>query len=129
MLFGKKFEKLINPKFSLEETDLGTKATLTVLVDDGENPPYEAYVSYIINPELSERFGLMVYAHTHTALLKEICNTDLKPPEPCECKSLAWREMHPKDEVEYWCTLDGHTYPRPHTKGCPKNPKNRKKND
>ena len=59
MLFGKKFEKLINPTFSLEETDLGTKATLTVLVDDGENPPYEAYVSYIINPELFKQFGLM----------------------------------------------------------------------
>lgn len=129
MLFGKKFEKLIYPKFSLEETDHGTKATLTVLVDDGKNPPYEAYVSYIISPELFERFGLMAYAHTHTALLNEISNTDLKPPEPCECKSLAWREMHPKDEVEYWSTLDGHTYPRPHTKGCPKNPKNRKKND
>lgn len=129
MLFGKKFEKLINPTFSLEETDLGTKATLTVLVDDRANPPYEAYVSYIINHELFERFGLMTYAHTHTALLKEICNADLKPPEPCECKSHVWMEMHPTDEVEYWSTLDGHTYPRPHTKGCPKNPKNRKKND
>lgn len=129
MLFGKKFEKLINPMFSLEETDLGTKATLTVLVDDRENPPYEAHVSYIINPELFERFGLMTYAHTHTALLNEICKTDLKPPEPCECKSLAWSETHPNDKVEYWSTLDGHTYPRPHTNRCPKNPKNRKKDD
>ena len=129
MLFGKSFEKLINPTFSLKETRLGTKATLTVLVDDGVNPPYEAYVSYIINPVLFEQFGLMAYAHTHTALLKEICKTDLKPPEPCECKSLAWMKMHPTDEVEYWSTLDGHTYPRPHTKQCPKNPKNRKKND
>lgn len=129
MLFGKSFEKLINPTFSLEETRLGTKATLTVLVDDGVNPPYEAYVSYIINPELFERFGLMTYAHTHTALLKEICKTDLKPPEPCECKSRSWMVMHPTDKVEYWSTLDGHTYPRPHTKDCPKNPKNRKKDD
>lgn len=129
MMFGKSFEKLINPTFSLEETRLGTKATLTVLVDDGENPPYEAYVSYIINPELFKQFGLTTYAHTHTALLKEICKTDLKPPEPCECKSLAWMKMHPTDKVEYWSTLDGHTYPRPHTKQCPKNPKNRKKND
>lgn len=128
MLFGKKFEKLINPTFSLEETDRGIKATLTVLVDDRENPPYEAYASYIIKPELFEMFGLMTYAHTHTALLKEICNTDLKPPEPCECKSHAWMKMHPGDEVEYWSTLDGHTYPRPHTKSCPKNPKNRSKN-
>lgn len=128
MLFGKKFEKLINPTFSIEETDLGTKVTLTVLVDDRENPPYEAHASYIINPELFEMFGLMTYAHTHTALLKEICNADLKPPEPCECKSPAWREMHPTDKVEYWSTLDGHTYPRPHTKECPKNPKNRSKN-
>lgn len=128
MLFGKKFEKLINPTFSLEETDRGIKATLTVLVDDRENPPYETYASYIIKPELFEMFGLMTYAHTHTALLKEICNTDLKPPEPCECKSSAWRAMHPTDEVEYWSTLDGHTYPRPHTKECPKNPKNRSKN-
>lgn len=126
MLFGKKFEKLINPTFSLEETELGTLAKLTVLVDDGRNPPYDTRVSYTINPELFKRFGLMTYAHTHTALLKEICNTDLKPPEPCECKSPAWREMHPNDEVEYWSTLDGHTYPRPHTKGCPNNPKNRK---
>lgn len=129
MLFGKSFEKLINPTFSLKETRLGTKATLTVLVDDGVNPPYEAYVSYIINPELFERFGLMTYAHTHTALLKEICKTDLKPPEPCECKSRSWMVMHPTDKVEYWSTLDGHTYPRPHTKDCPKNPKNRKKDD
>lgn len=129
MLFGKKFEKLINPTFSLEETDRGSKATLTVLVDDRENPPYEAYASYIIKPELFEMFGLMTYAHTHTALLKEICNTDLKPPEPCECKSLAWMKMHPGDEVEYWSTLDGHTYPRPHTRLCPKNPKNRKNDD
>lgn len=129
MMFGKSFEKLINPTFSLEETRLGTKATLTVLVDDRENPPYEAYVSYIINPELFKRFGLMTYAHTHTALLKEICRTDLKPPEPCECKSLAWMKMHPTDEVEHWSTLDGHTYPRPHTKQCPKNPKNRKTDD
>lgn len=129
MLFGKSFEKLINPTFSLKETRLGTKATLTVLVDDGVNPPYEAYVSYIINPELFERFGLMTYAHTHTALLKEICKTDLKPPEPCECKSRSWMMMHPTDKVEYWSTLDGHTYPRPHTKDCPKNPKNRKKDD
>lgn len=129
MMFGKSFEKLINPTFSLDETERGTRAKLTVLVDDGANPPYEAYVSYIINPELFDRFGLMAYAHTHTALLKEICKTDLKPPEPCECKSLAWTKMHPGDEVEYWSTLDGHTYPRPHTKQCPKNPKNRIKND
>lgn len=129
MLFGKKFEKLINPTFSLEETELGTLAKLTVLVDDGMNPPYDTRVSYIINPELFKRFGLMTYANTHTVLLKEICNTDLKPPEPCECKSPAWREMHPNDEVEYWSTLDGHTYPRPHTKGCPNNPKNRKTDD
>lgn len=129
MLFGKKFEKLINPTFSLEETELGTLAKLTVLVDDGMNPPYDTRVSYTINPELFKRFGLMTYAYTHTALLKEICNTDLKPPEPCECKSPAWREMHPNDEVEYWSTLDGHTYPRPHTKGCPNNPKNRKTDD
>lgn len=129
MLYGKSFEKLIAPTFSLKETRLGTKATLTVLVDDGVNPPYEAYVSYIINPELFERFGLMTYAHTHTALLKEICKADLKPPEPCECKSRSWMAMHPTDKVEYWSTLDGHTYPRPHTKDCPKNPKNRKKDD
>ncbi len=129
MLFGKKFEKLINPTFSLEETDLGAKATLTVLVDDRENPPYEAHVSYIIKPELFERFGLMAYAHTHTALLQELCKTDLKSPEPCECKSYAWLKMHPTDKVEYWSTLDGRTYQRPHTKQCPKNPKNRKKDD
>ena len=129
MLFGKKFEKLINPTFSLEETDLGTKATLTVLVDDRETPPYEAHVSYIINPELLERFGLMTYAHTHTALLREICKTDLKPPEPCECKSHVWMKMHPTDKVEYWSTLDGHTYQKPHTKLCPKNPKNGKNDD
>lgn len=129
MLFGKSFEKLINPTFSLEETRAGTRAKLTVLVDDGTNPPYEAHVSYIINPELFARFGVMAYAHTHTALLKELCKTDLKPPEPCECKSLAWTETHPSDEVEYWSTLDGHVYPRPHTKLCPKNLKNRKKND
>lgn len=129
MLFGKSFEKLINPTFSLKETRSGTKATLTVLVDDGVNPPYDAYVSYIINPELFERFGLMTYAHTHTALLKEICRTDLKPPEPCECKSSSWMVLHPTDKVEYWSTLDGHTYPRPHTKDCPNNPKNRKKDD
>lgn len=128
MLYGKKFEKLINPTFSLEETDLGTRATLTVLVDDRENPLYEAHASYIINPELFKRFGLMAYAHTHTALLKEICNTDLKSPEPCECKSHAWMTMHPTDKVEYWSTLDGHTYQRPHTKLCPKNPKNRNDN-
>lgn len=129
MIFGKRFEKLISPTFSLEETDLGVKAKLTVLVDDGANPPYESYVSYIISPDLFTTFGLMTYAHTHTALLKEICNSDLQPPEPCECMSPAWREMHPNDQVEYWSTLDGHTYPRPHTRGCPKNPKNRKKND
>ena len=129
MLFGKKLEKLIDPTFTLKETSLGTRATLTVLVDDRENPPYEMHVSYIIAPELFKRFGLMTYAHAHTALLKEICNTELKPPEPCGCKSLAWLEMHPNDEAEYWSTLDGHTYIRPHTKLCPKNPKNRKKND
>lgn len=129
MLFGKKFEKLINPTFSLEEIDLGTKATLTVLVDDRETPPYEAYVSYIINPDLLELFGVMAYAHTHTALLSEICKTDLKPPEPCECKSHAWMKMHPTDKVEYWSTLDGHTYQKPHTKLCPKNPKNGKNDD
>lgn len=129
MLFGKLFEKLINPKFSLEETKMGTRAKLTVLVDDGANPPYEAHVSYIINPDLLKLFGVMAYAHTHTALLNELCKTDLKPPEPCECKSAAWMKIHPNDEVEYLSTLDGHMYPRPHTKLCPKNPKNRKKND
>ena len=129
MLLGKKFEKLIKPTFSLEETEAGTEAKLTVLVDDGVNPPYEAYVTYTLKPDSFEIFGLMVYAYAHTALLKEICNTDLKPPTPCGCMSPAWREMHPNDKVEYWSTLDGRTYPRPHTRGCPKNPKNRKKND
>ena len=128
MLFGKNFEKLINPTFTLEEVEAGTKAKLTVLVDDGKNPPYEFYVSYIIDPALFDLFGLMAYAHTHTALLKELCNTDLKSPEPCECKSPAWKEMHPTDEVEYWSTLSGHTYQKTHTKQCPKNPKNRSKN-
>ena len=129
MMFGKKFEKLINPTFSLREKSTGVLARVTVLVDDGVNPPYEAYASYLIDRDLIAKFGLMAYAHSNTALLKEICNTDLKPPEPCECMSPAWHKMHPNDQVEYWSTLDGHTYPRPHTKGCPKNPKNRKKND
>lgn len=129
MLYGKSFEKLVNPTFSLEETKTGTRAKLTVIVDDGKNPPYEAYVSFIINPDLLKLFGVMAYAHTHTALLKELCKTDLKPPEPCECKSLSWMKMHPTDKVEYWSTLDGHTYQRPHTKLCPKNPKNRKQDD
>lgn len=129
MLYGKNFEKLINPKFTLHETEIGTKATLNVLVDDGMNPPYEAYVSYIISPDLLTIFGVMAYAHTHTALLKELCNSDLTPPEPCECKSHSWMEMHPTDKVEYCSTLDGHTYQKPHTKLCPKNPKNRNKND
>lgn len=129
MLLGKKFEKLIDPRFSLTEVEIGVKARLTVLVDDGVNPLYEAYASYIISRDLSETFGLMAYAHAHNALLKEICNTDLKPPEPCECMSSSWREMHPNDKVEYWSTLDGRMYPRPHTKGCPKNPKNRNKDD
>ena len=129
MIFGNRFEKLINPTFSLEETDLGTRAKLTVLVDDRVNPPYDAHVSYIVGPDLIEKFGIMSYGYVFSALLKEICNSDLKPPEPCECMSLAWKEMHPNDKMEYWSTLDGHTYPRPHTKGCPKNPKNRKTKD
>lgn len=129
MLFGKSFEKLINPTFSIEETRCGTRVTLTVLVDDRTNPPYEAHVSYVINPDLFKLFGVMAYAHTHTALLNELCKIDLKPPEPCECKSPVWMEMHPTDEIEYWSTLDGHTYQRPHTKLCPKNPKNRKQDD
>ena len=129
MLFGKNFEKLIDPTFTLKETSLGTRATLTVLVDDRENPPYEAHVSYIISPDLFKLFGVMAYAHTHTALLKELSNTDLKPPKPCECKSLAWRETHPADVIEYRKTLDGHVYQRPHTKQCPKNPKNRSEDD
>lgn len=129
MLYGKKFEKLINPTFTLEETELGTKATLTALVDDWTNPPYEAYVSHIISPDMLTLFGVMVYAHTHTALLKELCNSDLTPPEPCECKSPAWMETHPTDWVEYGCTLSGRVYQRPHTNLCPKNPKNRSEND
>lgn len=128
MLYGKKSEKLFNPTFTLEETKLGTKSTLTVLVDDGMNPPYEAYASYIISPELITLFGVMAYAHTHTALLKELCNSDLTPPDQCECKSPAWMEMHPTDKVEYRSTLDGHIYQKPHTKLCPNNPKNRSKN-
>lgn len=129
MIFGKSFEKLINPTFSLEETEVGTRAKLTVLVDDRVNPPYEAYVSYNVGPDLVARFGIMTYGYVFSALLKEICNSDLQPPEPCECMSPAWLAMHPNDKVEYWSTLDGHTYPRTHTKGCPKNPKNGKKND
>lgn len=129
MLFGNKFEKLINPTFSLEETDRGIKATLTVLVDDRENPPYEAYASYIISPDLLKLFGVMAYAHTHTALLKELCDSDLTPPEPCECKSPAWMVMHPTDAIQYWKTLDGHVYQKPHTKLCPKNPQNRGNDD
>lgn len=129
MMYGKSFEKLINPTFSLEESRVGTRAKLTVLVDDGVNPPYEAYLSYVIGPDLLELFGVMAYAHAHTALLKELCETDLKSPEPCECKSRSWMAMHPTDKIEYWSTLDGHTYQRPHTKLCPKNPKNRKTDD
>lgn len=129
MLYGKKFEKLINPTFTLEETKLGTKSTLTVLVDDGENPPYEAHASYIISPDLLNLFGVMAYAHTHTALLKELCHSDLTPPEPCECKSPAWMAMHPTDAIQYFKTLDGHVYQKPHTKFCPKNPQNRGNDD
>ena len=129
MLFGKRFEKLINPTFSLEENDLGIRAKLTVLVDNRVSPPYETYVSYNVGSDLISRFGVMAYGYVFSALLKELCNSDLKPPEPCECMSPAWREMHPNDKAEYWHTLDGHTYPRPHTTGCPKNPKNRKKDD
>lgn len=129
MMYGKNFEKLIDPAFTLEETELGTKSTLTVLVDDGENPLYEAHVSYIISPDLLKLFGVMAYAHTHTALLKELCKSDLTPPEPCECKSPAWMEMHPTDAIQYRKTLDGHVYQRPHTKLCPKNPQNRGNDD
>lgn len=129
MLYGKKFEKLINPKFTLEETELGTKATLTVIVDDRRNPPYEACVSHTISPDTLTIFGVMAYAHTHTSLLGDLCDSDLTPPDPCECKSPAWMEMHPTDRVEYYSTLYGRTYQRPHTKLCPKNPKNRSEND
>lgn len=128
MLLGKKFEKLTQATFSLKETENGVIAKLTVLVDDGRNPPYEAYVSHIISHDLVERYGVQVYALTHTALLGELCNTNLTPPEPCECKSPAWMEMHPTDEVEYRYTIAGRVYPYSHTKQCPKNPKNRSKN-
>ena len=80
MLFVKNFGKLIDPAFTLEETELGTKSTLSVLVDDGENPLYGAHVSYISSPDLLKLFGVMAYAHTHTALLKELCKSDLTPP-------------------------------------------------
>ena len=128
MLFGKKYEKLINPTFTLEESVMGVRAKLMVLVDDGRNPLYEAYVSHLIGKDLIDLYGVQVYALTHTALLKELCNTDLTPPEPCECKSPAWMEMHPTDEVEYRYTIAGRVYPYTHTKQCPKNPKNRSKN-
>lgn len=129
MMYGKKFEKLINPAFTLEETELGTKATLTVLVDDSENPPYEARVSYIISPDMLKLFGVMAYAHTHTALLKELCDSDLTPPEPCECKSPAWMETHPTDAIQYFKAFDGRFYQKTHTKLCPKNPQNRGNDD
>lgn len=51
------------------------------------------------------------------------------PPDKCECQSREWLEAHPDDIQEYWRTTDGRIYSKDHTNLCPKNPKNRSKND
>ena len=124
MLLGKNGEKLYDPRFCFSDVQLGTKIKLTVLVDDGKNPPYKARLAYVVSPE----FGVTVYGTVCSRLLHDLMATDFMPPEPCKCQSREWLEAHSDDIQEYWRTTDGRVYAKDHTNLCPNKPKNRSKN-
>lgn len=129
MLYGKNGEKLCSPTFWFTETPYGVKIKLTVLADDGTNPPYKVQDEIIVSPGTLSTFGVSMYGPVCTELMQKIMSIDLTPPDKCECRSREWLEAHPDDIQEYWRTVDGRVYAKDHTNLCPKNPKNRSKND
>lgn len=129
MLYGKNGEKLYDPRFWFTEARLGTKVKLTALVDDGKNAPYKAYLAKVVSPEFICLFGPTIYGSVCNDLLRDLMKMELTPPYKCECQSREWLETHPGDKQEYWRTADGRAYAKDHTDLCPKNPKNRSKND
>ena len=126
MLYGKNGEKLYSPTFWFTETPHGVKIKLTVLVDDGTNPPYKVQNEIIVS---LSTFGVSMCGPVCTELMRKTMSIDLTPPDKCECQSREWLEAHPDDIQEYWRTVDGQVYAKEHTNLCPKNPKNRSKND
>lgn len=129
MLYGKNGEKLYSPTFCTTDVGLGIRVKLTVLVDDGKNPPYKASCARLVTPGIFTSLGDNTYGVICTELIREIMASELMPPVPCECQSREWLEAHPGDIQEYWRTIDGLVYAKDHTNLCPKNPKNRSKND
>lgn len=129
MLYGKNGEKLYSPTFWFTETPHGVKVKLSVLADDGTNPPYKVQDEIIVSPGTLSTFGVSMYGPVCTELMQKIMSIDLTPPDKCECQSREWLEAHPDDIQEYWRTVDGRVYAKDHTNLCPKNPKNRSKND
>lgn len=129
MLYGKNGEKLYDPRFQFTEKLSGTEVKLTAVVDDGMNAPYKAYLAIVVSPEFVCSLGTAVYGFICNDLLRDLMDMELKPPDKCECQSREWLEAHPRDMQEYWRTTDGRVYAKDHTNLCPKNPKNRNKND
>lgn len=129
MMYGKNGEKLYSPTFWFTETPQGVKIKLTVRVDDGTNPPYKVQDEIIVSLEKLSIFGAAMCGPACTELIQKIMSIDLTPPDKCECQSREWLEAHPDDIQEYWRTVDGRVYAKDHTNLCPKNPKNRSKND
>lgn len=126
MLYGKNGEKLYSPTFWFTDVPGGVKVKLTVIADDGTNPPYKVHDAIIV---ALSTFGASMYGPVCTELIQKIMSIDLAPPDKCDCQSREWLEAHPDDIQEYWRTIDGRVYAKDHTNLCPNNPKNRNKHD
>ena len=84
MLYGKNGEKLYSPTFRFTETPHGVKIKLTVLADDGTNPPYKVQDKIIVSPGTLPQFGVSMYGPVCTELMQKIMSIDLTPPDKCE---------------------------------------------
>lgn len=97
MLYGKNGEKLYNPTFCFTDTIHGIKVKLSVLADDGANPPCTVHDEIIVAPEVLSVCGISIYGPACTELMQKIMDADLTPPDKCECQSREWLEAHPDD--------------------------------
>lgn len=108
------------------EREDSVRIRVDCFADDGIHDPFNVYRLSDISKTFAINETLLYHALSETIakLINDIINSDIQRPEPCECQSREWFDMHPYDRQEYWRANNGRIYPKDHTVNCPKNPAN-----
>lgn len=111
------------------ETGDSIKVRVDCFADDSVQFPFNVYGIAKISNEITNDRKLFYHTLSVTVarLINGIINSDVTPPDKCECQNHDWFKSHPEDRQAYWRTKAGRIYSQAHTVKCPNNPSNRKK--